>query len=366
MRFASFAWGGFEAASHRRADGERVDSVAASLHDVQARLDHALLRSMGVRTAREALRWHLVEQREGIFDWTSARGQIEGARAAGTEVIWDICHWGVPDGVDVMSPAFPGRLARFAARAARHLKAEGVRIGGWVPVNEIAFWAWAGGATGGFAPFLWDEGAALKARLLEAHLAVVAALRAEGALEPILLSEPLIHVVPRLGYPETAPEAEAVMTGAFEAVEWLLARDARCIDVLGLNHYPTNQWDTCGERLAADDPRRLPLRALLRDVEARFGLPLALTETGAEEPWGDAWLAGVAEECAVALAEGTRLLGVCIYPVMDYPGWDNGRACPCGPIGQRAGRRFVRPGQRAMLARLAALGSATMRQQQTA
>jgi len=23
---------------------------------------------------------------------------------------------------------------------------------------------------------------------------------------------------------------------------------------------------------------------------------------------------------------------VCIYPVMDYPGWDNNRHCPCGLI----------------------------------
>lgn len=359
MRFASFAWGGFEGASHRRADGARVDSVAASHHDAQARLDHALLRGMGVRTAREALRWHLVERREGIFDWASVRGQVEGARAAGTEVVWDICHWGLPDGLDVMGPAFPGRLARFAARAARHLAEEGVRIGGWVPVNEIAFWAWAGGATGGFAPFLHGQGAALKARLLEAHLAVVEALRGAGAWQPILLAEPLIHVVPRLGRPETAAEAAAAMTGAFEAVERLLARDAGCIDILGLNHYPANQWDACGERLAAADPRRRPLHAMLREVETRFGLPLVLTETGAEEPWGEDWLGEVAQECAAALAGGTRLMGVCVYPVMDYPGWDNGRVCPCGPIGQRAGRRFVRPGQRAALARLGAIGRET-------
>ena len=359
--FRGFVWGGFEGASHLRHDGRRVDAVAASGHDRHAALDHALLRALGLRTAREALRWHLVEQAEGRFDWSSARAQVAAARAAGTEVIWDICQWGVPDWLDVMSPCFAARLGRFAGAAARMLRAEGARVGGWVPVNEIAFWAWAGGAMGGFAPFLRGEGGALKAQLLRGHVAVVEALRAEGAHEPILLAEPLIRVVPRLdalgvATPEAAAMAAAEMQGAFEAVDWLLGRDVRLVDVLGLNHYPPNQWDTEGVRLRPGDPRHRPLRALLAAVGARYRLPLVLTETGAEEPDGDAWLHGVAEECAAALSAGVRLAGVCVYPVMDYAGWDNGRACPCGPIGQRGGLRFVRPGQRAALARLSALG----------
>jgi hypothetical protein len=239
------------------------------------------------------------------------------------------------------------------------LRAEGGAVGGWVPVNEIAFWAWAGGTTGGFGPFLRGEGAALKGQLLRAHLAVVLALRDAGAHEPILLAEPLIRVVARADAPETAPLAAAEMAGAFEAVEWLLARDPGCVDVLGLNHYPHNQWDALGVRLLPGDPRRHPLRTLLAGVAARFALPLALTETGAEEPDGDAWLHEVAEECAAALAAGVKLLGVCLYPVMDYAGWDNARPCPCGPIGLRGGRRFIRPGQRAALARLGALRPAT-------
>jgi hypothetical protein len=25
--------------------------------------------------------------------------------------------------------------------------------------------------------------------------------------------------------------------------------------------------------------------------------------------------------------------GICIYPIIDYPGWDNERHCPCGLLG---------------------------------
>jgi len=351
--FRSFVWGGFEGATQLGVGGRRVDSVAASGHESWAILNHTILRSLGVRTAREALRWHLIERQCGIYDWSSARAQIAGALHADTEVIWDICHWGVPDHLDIMSPDWVSRLAAFAAAAARMLREEGVRIGGWVPINEMAFWAWAGGKKGGFSPFMFDQGGALKTQFLRGHLAVVDALRSVGATEPIVLCEPLIWVVARTGEPETAAEARAHVDGAFEAVEWILERDPKGIDVLGLNYYAHNQWEVEGVMLLPSDPRYRPLRDLLADVSARFPLPLAITETGAEEPFGDVWLDQIRHEIADVLARKIPLTGVCIYPIMDYPGWDNDRHCPCGAIGHDGGQRFVRAGQRAAIRRLA-------------
>lgn len=354
--FRSFVWGGFEGASHKRADRQRVDAVAGSGHDRWAALDHAILRGLGLRTAREALRWHRIEHQPGQYDWNSAEAQIEGAAAASSEVIWDICHWGVPDHVDVMSPDWPERLADFAAAAARWIRSKDVRVGGWVPINEIAFWAWAGGSAGGFAPYLHGSGDAFKHQLMLGHLAVVQGLRAVGASEPVLLCEPLIWAVPHAGRPESVAEAEDLIESSFHAVHWLLAQDPACIQLLGLNYYPHNQWEAGGPQLSRADPRHRPLSALLCDVARRFpGLPLALAETGAEEPSGDAWLADIAAEVAAAMAAGVDLRGVCIYPVMDYAGWDDERHCPCGPIGQRQGRRFVRQGQRAAIRELQAL-----------
>ena len=43
---------------------------------------------------------------------------------------------------------------------------------------------------------------------------------------------------------------------------------------------------------------------------------------------------------------GVPVLGACIYPVMDYAGWDNDRHVPCGPIRRDAVQhRHLRPGQ---------------------
>lgn len=345
--FRSFAWGGFEAASHLRADGERVDTLQGSGHERWAMLDGAILRALGVRTIREALRWHLVG--EGERDWSSARAQIAAARAHGLQVVWDICHWGLPEGMNVMAPDWPRRLADFAVDAAAMLQREGCEVAGFVPVNEISFWAWAGAEVGGFSPYLENRGSELKRQLVAGHLAVAQALRAAGHTTPIMVCEPLIWVLPASDAGEDVVAAAAFIQSSHEAVGWILQADPAAIDVLGLNFYPHNQWQLKGKRVMSSDPRWRPLATLLEDVAARFALPIVLTETGAEEPMGDDWMAEVMREVAVAVSRGVPVQGVCVYPVADYPGWDNGRHCPCGPLGLRRGLRFVRPGQAAAM-----------------
>ena len=351
--FASFGWGGYEAASHRRGDGARVDALRSSRHDRWATLDNAILASLGVRTVREALRWHLIG--EGRRDWSSAQAQIEAARATGMEVVWDICHWGVPEGMDVMAPDWPDRLANLTHDAVAMLRREGCAVAGWVPVNEMSFWSWAGGQMGWFDPHRQGEGDALKRQLVRGHLAAVGALRAMRCTEPVLVTEPLIWVAPSGDTPAEVAEAAGFVESSFAAVRWVLEADPTAIDVLGLNYYPHNQWVMHGPRLPDGDPRRRGLATLLADATRRFPLPIVLTETGAEEPDGDAWLADVADQAARAMTAGVPLEGVCIYPVTDYLGWDDDRHCPCGPIGMQDGRRFVRPGQAAALQALNAL-----------
>lgn len=359
-----FVWGGFEGASHRRRAGQvRVDAIAASGHDRFAALEYAILRSLGIRTAREALRWHLIQPSRGRFDFSSARAQLDAARQHGAAVVLDLCHWGVPDWLDTMGDEFPNALAELARRTAEHVAAEGYPVAAWVPVNEISFWAWAGGQKGGFGPFLVGRGDALKKQLVRGHVAAAQALRSAGTTAPIMVCEPLINVMPRSASPRAASMASAYVDASFEAVRWILEADPTAIDVLGLNHYPHNQWWLGGRKIPATHRDYRRLRMLLQGAFRRFGLPIAIAETGAEEPLGDAWMAYVRDECDAAIETGVPLIGACIFPVMDYAGWDNGRHCPCGPIGHRpgdlGGERFVRPGQAAAIRALGRLAPAT-------
>jgi hypothetical protein len=300
---------------------------------------------MGIHTAREALRWHLIEPAQGRFDWSSVLPIIRAAREADVEVIWDICHWGVPDDVEVMADDFPRRLAGFARAAIRMLRSEGAAVGGWVPVNEMSFWAWAGGDKGHFEPWLEGRGPDVKRQLFRAHLAVLEELRRAGAREPVVVAEPLIWVIPPSADPAMIRNAAEHNESASEVVDLLLAEDRDAIDVVGLNYYPHNQWEWEGARVGPADPRFRRLNLLLRDASVRFNKPLMLAETGAEEPEGDAWLDYVAREVDLAHLSGVLLEGVCVYPIMDYLGWDNDRHVPCGPIRRDAVQgRHIRPG----------------------
>jgi hypothetical protein len=57
-----------------------------------------------------------------------------------------------------------------------------------------------------------------------------------------------------------------------------------------------------------------------------------VTETGAEGRHAATWLRHVCGEARAALRRGIPLEGLCIYPVADYPGWQDSRHCPCGLI----------------------------------
>jgi hypothetical protein len=58
-----------------------------------------------------------------------------------------------------------------------------------------------------------------------------------------------------------------------------------------------------------------------------------IAETGAEDEERLPWLAYIVEQTLLALERGVPVQGICWYPFLDYPGWDNGRYCPTGVFG---------------------------------
>src|ERR1051325_5544366 len=102
--FRSFWMGGFECSSHINAHGVRLDMTAAVGHDVCASADYRRLADLGMLTARDGLRWHLIEQAPGKFDFGSVAAQVDAAAQAGVQVIWDLFHYGYPEHVEIFSP----------------------------------------------------------------------------------------------------------------------------------------------------------------------------------------------------------------------------------------------------------------------
>ena len=338
--FRSVLMGGFEGSSHRRADGRQLDLIAATRHDEQALGDYRLLASCGLNTVRDALRWHLIEFAPGRYDWSSWLPMLRAAREAGVQVIWDLCHYGVPHFLDIWSPEFLEHFAVFCAAAARVAQAEGNgEAPFYCPVNEVSYWAWAGGDHALMFPLARGRGPELKRQLARAAIVAIEAVRSVEPRARFVQAEPLIHVVANPGMAKTVRSAAEHREAQFEAFDMIAGRShpelggsEAHLDIVGVNYYSDNQLMHGGGTLPLGHFLYRPLRHLLAEVHARYNKPVLLTETGAEGGNAAGWLRYVAGEVRAALRAGVPVEGICLYPVMDYPGWRDERHCRCGLI----------------------------------
>ena len=338
--FASFLMGGFECSSCRRKDGRRLDLLAGTGHDRWAAQDYQAVKAHGMRTVRDGLRWHLLEPRPGVYEWSSFDHQLAAAEATGTQVIWDICHYGFPDGLDIWQPAFVERFARFAGAVAAHVRDRSDAVPYYCPVNEISFWAWAGGDVAYFNPGALGRGMELKHQLVRASIAAIEAVRAIEPRARFVQADPLINVRAAPGRPGDAEPAEHYRQAQFEAWDLLsgkawpgLGGRPEYLDILGVNFYPHNQWYLNDGAIPLGHEHFRPLAGMLKEAHVRYGRPMVITETGAEGDAREPWLDYIGQQVARALAAGVPVEGVCLYPVLDYPGWDDDRHCHTGLLG---------------------------------
>ena len=346
--FRSMFHGGFECSTHRRAhDCRRIDVIAATHHDARAEADYRALAGHGILTVRDGLRWHLIETAPGRYDWSSLEAQVAGAQTAGTEVIWDLLHYGAPDDIDIWRPDFVERFAAFAAAAARVIgpRTRGTRF--YAPVNEISFFAWGGGDAAYLNPFARGRGFELKVQLARAAIAAMTAIRRVDPHARFVHADPAINVVADPARPHDTPHAEGHRQAQYQGWDLIgghiwpqIGGRPELLDIVGINYYHNNQWLHGGPPIGAGHPLHKPLHRILAETHARYGRPIFVAETGIEGEARPGWLAEVCGEVREARALGVPVEGICLYPVLDHPGWDDDRPCPNGllhdtPVGDR-------------------------------
>ena len=332
--FRSFWMGGFECATHRNHANERLDMIVGTRHDVQAESDYALLPHARILTARDGLRWHLIEKERGVYDWSSFLPMLQAAQRQGIQIIWDLCHYGWPDWLELLSPEFPGRFAEFSQAVAKVIRAQSDEIPFYAPVNEISFFAWAAARSLMF-PHAEGKDVAIKQQLIRAAIAAVQAVRSVDPRARFIYPEPTIHVVAQPDRPETAGHARGYSESQFEAWDMIagdkdpeLGGKPEYLDILGSNFYPTNEWQVAdGRRLnweqVPPDPRWRPLHLLLQDIWKRYRKPLFVAETSHVGAGRPAWILEIGRQIELATAVGVPLHGVCLYPIIDRYDWAN-------------------------------------------
>jgi hypothetical protein len=339
--FKSFWQAGYECADHINNRGQRVDLLALTGHMARTRANYEALAPFGIRTAREGIRWAHVERRPGQYRWTEVCQRLAAGQAAGVQQVWDICHFGYPDDLSPLHPRFEARFAAVCAAFARLYRDytdEPLLV---TPINEMSFISWLGGEVAGTVPFTRGHGFDVKRRLAAAYIAGAAAIRTIDPAARLLTTEPLINVVmPHGTNPRTRHhrhvqrEVQGIHESQFQALEMLSGRmcpelggGPEYLDLLGFNFYYDNQWAHGQGRLRWEDTPRdsrwVPLNELLHRVWERYQRPVVLSETshpGTDRP---RWMQETAAECRRAIARGVPLLGVCLYPILDRPDWDD-------------------------------------------
>jgi hypothetical protein len=102
------------------------------------------------------------------------------------------------------------------------------------------------------------------------------------------------------------------------------------LDVIGVNYYERNQWWNFGSTIWRGEAAYRPFREILAEVYKRYRRPMFISETGTEDDERPEWLAYIASEARAAMRHGVSLHGICLYPILNHPGWDDDRHCHNG------------------------------------
>ena len=333
--FKSFWMAGYEGADHINGSGQPLSMCDITQHGAQVAADYSRLAAFDIRTVRESAGWRLLDH-HGKCDFTPLRNRARAARAHGLQIVWTLFHYGWPTDLDVFSAAFVERFARYARAAASYLGefTDGVPI--YAPINEISFLTWAAGTADPshmHNAAIAGRSGEFKCQLVRAAIAACEAILEVDPRARFLNTDPLMHVVAPPGRPDLASAVREQRELQFETWDMLggrarpeLGGRPRYLDIIGINYYWSNQWEFGTQRPLSwqlDDPRRAPLSQLLDTVRRRYQRPLVIAETGHSGVRRANWVREVAGEVALMRREGAAIEGICLYPILDRPDWNN-------------------------------------------
>lgn len=328
--FKTYFMGGFECADHVNRSGERVNLHKETQHNIRVEEDYKLLADLNILTVREGICWSEVEATANNFDFSEVLNRMRAAEKYGMQQIWDLIHFGYPDDLYPTHPKFCDRFGNLCRAFAEFYKLNSKQPLLVVPINEISFLAWHSGDARGTVPFAVNSGWDMKYHLCKAAILGIKVLKEIDPLCRIILVEPLVEI-----HANEDTEAEhlfEINQHQFQAMDIISGRicpelngKEEYLDILGFNYYWNCQWMATGESLDWPDQnlKRLPFRAMLSAAYYRYKKPLFVSETGHFGVGRADWMEEIIEECKSVLEAGIPFLGICIYPIIDRPNWDN-------------------------------------------
>ena len=331
-----------------------LDEYELAQHYQQWQSDFDLLADTGVQAARWGIPWYRVQPRPDVWDWAWTDRALDYlVNVKGITPILDLVHYGAPLWLEntFLNFSYPQRVAEYAAAVSQRY---GSLVRWYTPLNEPDIHAQWCGMRGEWPPYLKGldgflkmilalaRGMVLTTRALKSVQPDCGTVQAEAvwrlttrdaALQPQV---DLQNEIQYLGF----DLATGRVTGDHPLAPFLLENgvpeadlawfqdNAVDFDVFGANFYPWSYrqvYQSRGGKLA-----RLPSRArgealgrVLRDVAARYPMPVMVTETSAKgspavrRRWMDETIAAVRG----LRQEGLPIVGYTWFPLLSMVDW---------------------------------------------
>ena len=328
--FTTFFMGGYECADHINRSGERINLLKETQHDIRFSDDYEALAAIGIKTVREGICWSVVEKSPEVFDFSEVHNRMLAAEKFGIQQIWDLIHFGYPDGIYPTHPHFCSRFEKLCEAFTLFYKEHSKQPLFVVPINEISFLSWHSGDVRGTVPFAVNSGWDIKYHLCKAAILGIKKIKNIDPESGIILVEPLVRI--HSSGPETLNQTLDSNENQYQAMDIIAGRicpelggSEAFLEILGFNYYWNCQWEVNGPPIDWPDTeqKRIPFSALLQEAYQRYQKPIFVSETGHFGSGRVEWLNEIAAECLLAKKKGVDLRGICIYPVTDRPDWDD-------------------------------------------
>ncbi|MGI8637068.1 MAG: glycosyltransferase family 1 protein, partial [Segetibacter sp.] len=187
-------------------------------------------------------------------------------------------------------------------------------------------------------PYTLNRGQELKRILVRAAVASCEVLLNELSNVRLISPEPVIHIAGNPNIENDDVEAAAYTNAMFQAWDMLSGRLApelrgrpEYLDIVGGNFYQRNQWiHNTTTPLSREDARYRHFSDMLKEIWLRYQRPLFVSETGTEDDGRADWFNYICDQTAIALDHGVPVHGICLYPILNHPGWADNRHCHNG------------------------------------
>lgn len=332
----SYMMGGFECCDMINRYGARVDLLSDSNHISHLYENYLRLKDIGITTVREGIRWSVVEKNPNEFDWSEFNLMVKRGKELGIQQIWDICHFGMPNDLSPLHPQFLNRFVNICVAFLQQYRSI-IPTGQLIvtPINEVSFFSWLGGEVGCTTPYTKGCGWDVKYALTKAYIAAIKAMRAIDEEILILTTEPLVDVLPpQIADLNKLKEAADAHELQYQVTDMLLGRicpelggSNDLVDIIGYNFYYCNRYSIEPYEVISwtnehNDYRFRPLSIILEEGYNRYLKPIILAETSHSEEDRAAWFQQIISETSIIHQKEIPLLGICWYPVLDRPDWD--------------------------------------------